>query len=143
VPREIVLQEERLHQISAEIKGLTAGSITIAAYSSIATHWLPQVIKSFEEEYPQIEIKLMEGIRQEVSKWLEDKLADVAFLSYKEPVLYDWIPLKEIRCSRFCPKCIRLQVRSRIRFKIAKMSVSSCQPSGATMMSSLCLNGTT
>ena len=104
VLREIVLQEERLHQISAEIKGLTTGSITIAAYSSIATHWLPQVIKSFQEDYPQIEIKLMEGIRQEVSKWLEDKLADVAFLSYKEPILYDWIPLAEDPMLAVLPK---------------------------------------
>lgn len=95
VLREILLQEEKLYQINAEIKGLTLGTVTIGAYSSIATHWLPPVIKGFQETYPQIEIKLMEGIRQEVDSWLSERRTDIAFLTYKEPMAYDWIPLKE------------------------------------------------
>lgn len=91
--REIIIQEEKLYQVNSEIKGLTLGNITIAAYSSIATHWLPSVIKGFQELYPQIEIKLMEGIRQEVDSWLSDKKADIAFFTYKDPMPYDWIPL--------------------------------------------------
>lgn len=93
--RNILLQEEYLYQVSGEIKGLSLGRITIGAYSSIATHWLPAVIKVFQEKYPKIEIRLMEGIRQEVEGWLAEKKIDVAFLSYKEPMLYEWIPLGE------------------------------------------------
>ncbi len=93
VLRDILLQEERLYQINAEIKGLATGSVTIGAYSSIATHWLPAVIKGFQEAYPQIEIRLMEGIRQEVESWLSDKRTDIAFFSYQEPMPYEWIPL--------------------------------------------------
>jgi DNA-binding transcriptional LysR family regulator len=93
VLREILLQEEKLYQINSEIKGLTVGNITIGAYSSIATHWLPPVIKGFQEIYPQIEIRLMEGIRQEVDSWLSDKITDIAFFTYKDPMPYDWIPL--------------------------------------------------
>lgn len=37
----------------------------------------------------------MEGIRQEVDQWLSDKRIDIAFLSYKEPMPYEWIPLAE------------------------------------------------
>ena len=46
--------------------------MTIAAYSSIATHWLPAVIRVFQQDYPHVSIRLMEGIWQEVSGWLDD-----------------------------------------------------------------------
>ena len=71
------------------------GTVTIAAYSSIATHWLPAVIRDFQENYPHVEIKLMEGIWQEVSQWLEERTADIGFLSYQENMPFEWIPLAE------------------------------------------------
>lgn len=95
VVRDLLLQEERLDQLAAEINGLTTGKITIGAYSSIATHWLPAIIKGFLEAYPHIKIHLMEGIRQEVSGWLAERKIDMAFLSYEEPMEYEWIPLAE------------------------------------------------
>lgn len=102
--REFLLQENRIYQLAAEMNGLLIGSIIIAAYSSIATHWLPSVIRAFQEDYPQIKIKLMEGIRQEVTKWLDEKIADIAFLSYKDPMLYYWIPLAEDQMMAVLPK---------------------------------------
>ena len=102
--RDFLAQENRLYALATEINGLLTGSVTIASYSSIATHWLPAVIRAFQQDYPQIKIKLMEGIRQEVSKWLEDKAVDIGFLSYQEPMPYDWIPLAEDELLAVLPK---------------------------------------
>lgn len=93
--REFLRQEDRLFELATEINGLLIGSVTIAAYSSIATHWLPAVIRDFQENYPHVEIKLMEGIWQEVSQWLEERTADIGFLSYQENMPFEWIPLAE------------------------------------------------
>lgn len=93
--REFLKQEEHIYALAAEMNGLMIGNIKIAAYSSIATHWLPSVIKQFQIDYPQIKIELMEGIRQEVIKWLDNQKADLGFMSFQEPMNYDWIPLKE------------------------------------------------
>ena len=93
--REFLRQEDRIFELSAEMNGLLIGSVTIAAYSSIATHWLPAVISAFQRDYPQIRIKLMEGIWQEVSKWLDDRAADIGFFSYQEGMPYEFIPLAE------------------------------------------------
>ena len=93
--REFLRQEDRIFELSAEMNGLLIGTVTIAAYSSIATHWLPSVIRAFQQDYPQIRIKLMEGIWQEVAKWLDDRAADIGFLSYQEGMPYDFIPLAE------------------------------------------------
>lgn len=92
--RELLRWDEQFRQTAAEINGLETGTIRIGAYSSIATHWLPKVIKVFREKYPHIEIHLMEGIRQEVDGWLSERRVDLAFFSYQEPMPYEWIPLK-------------------------------------------------
>ncbi|WP_027398212.1 LysR family transcriptional regulator [Anaerovorax odorimutans] len=91
--REIVHWEEQLLQTVSQINGLEIGCITIGSYSSIASHWLPQIIKRFKQSYPNIEIRLMEGIRQEVESWLSDKRVDLAFYTYQQPMKHEWIPL--------------------------------------------------
>lgn len=93
--RQLLAEEARIEEFSSEVRGLLTGSLNIAAYSSIATHWLPRVIGQFQKDYPQIKIHLMEGIRQEVTAWLDDGTADIGFLSYQEPMPYDWIPLSD------------------------------------------------
>ena len=95
VIREILHQEDRLFELSAQMNGLLIGTVTIAAYSSIATHWLPAVIRAFLQDYPHVEIKLMEGIWQEVSQWLEERTADIGFFSYQDNMPFEWIPLAE------------------------------------------------
>lgn len=95
VVREFLRQEDRIFELSAEMNGLLIGSVSIAAYSSIATHWLPAVIRAFQRDYPNVRIKLREGIWQEVAQWLDERVADIGFLSYQENMPYEWIPLAE------------------------------------------------
>ena len=103
--RSFVQQEERMFQVSAELHGLDVGEVTIAAYSSVSTHWLPAVIKRFRTDYPNIRIRLMEGIRQEVKEWLETSGADIGFLSWGSDLsAYDWIPLAEDRMLAVLPR---------------------------------------
>ena len=87
--REFLRQEDRLFELATEINGLLIGSVTIASYSSIATHWLPAVIRAFQQDYPHVSIRLMEGI------WQDDRTADIGFFSYQEGMPYEWIPLAE------------------------------------------------
>lgn len=102
--RGFLRQEERIYQLAAEVKGLAVGHITIATYSSIATHWLPKVIRAFEKEYPHIELSIIEGVRQEVAQALDEAKADIGFLSYQEGMPYDWIPLAEDNMMAVLPR---------------------------------------
>ena len=104
VVRSFLREEERLRQVAADIGGLVVGRVSIATYPSIASHWLPGVLRVFEESYPDIEIRLMEGTRQELTRWLEEKRADLAFFSYMDPMPYDWIPLAEDRMMAVLPE---------------------------------------
>lgn len=102
--RALLQQEERIFQLSSELNGLMTGEIHIASYSSVSSHWLPEVIKAFKRDYPNVRIHLMEGIRQEILKWLQESRADLAFMSAVEDCHYDWIPLKDDPMIAVLPK---------------------------------------
>lgn len=101
--RSFIQQEERMLQLAAEVKGLDVGEITIASYFSISAHWLPGVIRAFERDHPHIRVKLMEGIRTEVIRWLSDASADIGFMSSGSDLAFDWIPLAEDRMLAVLP----------------------------------------
>ncbi len=81
-------KEDHIYELAAEVRGLTVGSVAIASYPSVATY---------------IELRLMEGIRQEMLEWIDQGIADMGFLTYTEPMDYEWIPLAEDRMVAVLP----------------------------------------
>lgn len=102
--RAFIQQENRIYELAANINGLDIGTITIAAYSSIATHWLPKVISEFKKMFPDIHINLREGVRQEVLQCMDEGKADIGLLSGGDDIKYDWIPLAEDPMIAVLPK---------------------------------------
>ena len=95
--------DEQLQQTISEISGMNSGAITIAAYSSIASQWLPTVISRFHRDYPAIRINLLEGVWQEVANYLTEHRADMGFYSYQSSIKYNWVPLKKDRMVVLVP----------------------------------------
>ncbi|MBR4474286.1 MAG: LysR family transcriptional regulator [Oscillospiraceae bacterium] len=93
--RALLQQEERVFQLSSEINGLMTGELNIASYSSVSFRWLPKVIKAFQQDHPNVRLHLMEGISQEVLRWLGESKADIGFLSWVKDCSYEWIPLSD------------------------------------------------
>ena len=91
----LLQQEERISQLASELNGLMTGELRIASYSSVSSHWLPKIIKEFQRDFPNVRIHLMEGIRQEILRWLGESRADIGFLSYAEDGAGEWIPLAD------------------------------------------------
>ena len=87
--------DEQLQQTISEISGMNSGAITIAAYSSIASQWLPTVISRFHRDYPAIRINLLEGVWQEVANYLANRQADIGFYSYFPTIPYRWVFLRK------------------------------------------------
>lgn len=79
--RNILNSEEALNETIAGLKGLEIGKVTIGAYTSVATHLLPNVLKEFNELHPGIEIDIREGGADEIINWLNDDIVDLAFIS--------------------------------------------------------------
>ena len=93
--REFLRQEDRIFELSTEINGLLVGSVTIASYSSIATHWLPEVIQQFRRAHPDVGVDIQMGSVQEVYRWVQEGRVDMCFASRQESVALDWMPLKD------------------------------------------------
>jgi len=95
IVRSYLAREKEMYELASEMQGLSVGNLTIAAYPSIATTWLPELVRTFQRDYPNIEFSIMEGVRQDLFHNLDQHVADMAFLAYAEPMDYEWIPLAE------------------------------------------------
>ena len=71
---------EKLEVQVDALKGLESGLIRIGTFSSIATHWLPNIIKKFQQDYPNIEYELLLGNYDEIENWILKGRVDFGFL---------------------------------------------------------------
>lgn len=71
---------EALLQQADDLKGLETGLIRIGTFSSVATHWLPNIIKEFQKDYPNIEYELLLGDYKEIEAWIQEGRVDCGFL---------------------------------------------------------------
>ncbi|MBE6041319.1 MAG: LysR family transcriptional regulator [Clostridiales bacterium] len=95
IVRSYLAREKEMYELAEEMQGLSVGNLTIAAYPSVATTWLPGLVRNFQADYPHIEFSIMEGVRQEIFQHLDQHEADMGFLAYAEPMDYEWIPLAD------------------------------------------------
>lgn len=63
-----------------QLNGLESGLIRIGTFSSVATHWLPKIIKEFQKDYPNIDYELLLGDYTEIENWIIDGRVDCGFL---------------------------------------------------------------
>ena len=106
--RSYLTHEEEIYTFAAELKGVTRGKLVIATYPSIATTWLPEIVRRFKSDYPGIQIIIMESIKTDIIRHFDQNEADLAFLAYSEPMPYEWIPLDESNIIAAVPEDHRL-----------------------------------
>ena len=95
---------EQLNQTAAAIRGLDAGTVRIGAFTSVAVHWLPAVLKEFQTDYPKVEFKLLNGDYHDVEQWLSDGSIDIGFVTVPCALDCECIPLVEDRLLAILPE---------------------------------------
>jgi len=71
---------EKLQTEIDEMSGLHSGLIRIGTFSSTATHWLPNIIREFQKNYPNIDYELLMGDYEEIESWIMEGRVDCGFL---------------------------------------------------------------
>ena len=66
--KELVADYEKMQMQVNALNGMQSGLIRIGTFSSIATHWLPNIIREFQKDYPHIEYELLLGSYTELEK---------------------------------------------------------------------------
>ena len=76
-----VLQYQAMQEKADEIKGLETGIIRIGTISSISCHWLPGLIKHFQELYPKVRFVLHQGDYTSIPEWVRTGEVDFGFVN--------------------------------------------------------------
>ena len=85
--KNVCSEYEKLLMQVDEINGLQSGLIRIGTFSSVATHWLPNMIKAFKTDYPNINYELLLGDYTEIEEWIITGRVDCGFI--RLPVRHD------------------------------------------------------
>jgi len=102
--REIVRQEKLLRCAAEELSTRVTGTIRIGTFTSVATHWLPAMMMSFQQAHPQANFQLLSGDYHDVEGWVNDGSVDVAFTTLPTPLKCRCIPLCEDALMAVLPK---------------------------------------
>ncbi len=78
--KSVCSEYQKLQMQVDELNGLQSGLIRIGTFSSVATHWLPNIIKEFQKDYPNIDYELLLGDYTEIEEWILEGRVDCGFL---------------------------------------------------------------
>lgn len=94
---------EKLQTQVDELNGLQSGLIRIGTFSSVATHWLPKIIKEFQKDYPNIDYELLLGDYTEIESWILEGRVDCGFIRLPTNPEFETIFLEQDRLLVILP----------------------------------------
>ena len=103
VIRQLLSAGETLEQYIARIKGADTGRIRIAAYPSVATNWLPEIIRDFQKDYPHVEIQITEGGSDTIEEVMANHKAELCLYAGGEGKGFAWMPLRRDHLRALVP----------------------------------------
>ncbi len=95
--REFLQANARLDSTIAQVASSRSEIIRVSAYASMATHWLPGIIRRFREERPDVDvdIRMADHVGSPYELLSEGRM-DVIFVSRQEQERgYEWIHLRD------------------------------------------------
>ncbi|MGL5511699.1 MAG: LysR family transcriptional regulator, partial [Sporomusa sp.] len=63
------------------LNGLEKGRINLGAFNSVCCCWLPDILKSFKQKHPRIDIHIFQGGYADMENWLQSTKIDIGFIS--------------------------------------------------------------
>lgn len=108
---------ESWHKISEktdQLHGMDFGQVRIGTFTSVSTHWLPQIIRTFRRSYPNITFELIDGDYQEIEELLLHGKIDVGFTQLPLSEGLEYVYLKADELFAILPRDHRLSVKDRI-----------------------------
>ena len=99
---------QKLQMEVDDLHGVQSGLIRIGTFSSVATHWLPNIIRAFQKDYPGIDYELLLGDYTEIETWIAEGRVDCGFLRLPTNPNFETISLCKDRLLAILPEGHRL-----------------------------------
>ncbi|MDE6607981.1 MAG: LysR family transcriptional regulator, partial [Lachnospiraceae bacterium] len=78
---KLIYQYYSVQEKIGDIKGLKTGTVRIGTLASISTHWLPNLLKEFQEQYPEVEFVIHQGEYTSIYEWIKTGAVDFGFIN--------------------------------------------------------------
>lgn len=114
------------------LRGARTGKIRIGVFSSVATHWMPAVIKAFQHDYPLVDYELLLGDYKEIEEWIRSGRVDCGFLITSVASDLETIPLMQDPFLAVLPENHPLTAKKRFRSPHYAKNRSSCLSAAPT-----------
>ncbi|MBE7008027.1 MAG: LysR family transcriptional regulator [Ruminococcaceae bacterium] len=110
--REFLRAGAELDDTVAQLAASRSETIRVAAYASMAMHWLPAIIQAFRAENPtvDVDIRMADDVDAPYALLSQSKM-DVIFVSRQAPGAYDWVHLKDDAMYAVLPRDYPLEGR--------------------------------
>lgn len=103
--RDVVRSHRLAEETGASITGILSGVLTIGCYYSVSAMLLPEILKAFLRDYPQVRIVLKEGTNTELSHMLSERSVDLCFAAKpSDGTICDWIPVMDDELTVWLPE---------------------------------------
>ncbi|MBO5051023.1 MAG: LysR family transcriptional regulator [Clostridia bacterium] len=102
--KAVVGEYEKLQMEVDALNGLQSGIIRIGTFSSVATHWLPNIIKEFQKDYPNIDYELLLGDYTEIEEWIHTGRVDLGFIRLPTLTEFETIFLEKDELMAIIPE---------------------------------------
>ncbi len=102
--RSVLTAQDDLGRRVAEMNGLVTGKLRIGTFSSVATYWLPRIIRMFGRDYPHIEYEMLLGDYGEIEQWIREGRVDIGFTRTTPEMDLDHEVLKRDELMAVIPK---------------------------------------
>ncbi|MEI3477409.1 MAG: LysR family transcriptional regulator substrate-binding protein [Coprococcus comes] len=99
--------DEVIHQEIAALNGAQRGTIRIGTYLSCSIHWIPKIIREFQQKHPDIIIQVIEGVEGELADWIQERRVDIGFISLQKNHKYQFLPVMNDPCMMLFRSCSR------------------------------------
>ena len=92
--KRVIDADSILQQSIRNIKSFDLGQIRVGAFTSVAVHWLPDIIKGFQSQNPNIQFSLKNGDYYDIEEWMRSNEIDVGFIT-----LPSSLPCKQVKLT--------------------------------------------
>lgn len=78
---KLIYQYRAVQEKANEIRGLETGIVRMGTLASISAHWLPGLLKEFQEKYPGVEFVIHQGDYSSIYEWIKTGAVDFGFIN--------------------------------------------------------------
>jgi len=91
---EAIVQKNReLEILISDINKADAGTVRLGTFSSVAVHWLPGILQTFQREHPRVEVRILSGDYHDIDQWMDNGDIDIGFITLPAKRDMETIPL--------------------------------------------------